>query len=301
MAGYGGVSKVDEVERLMQVASVLQAAEFPVSRAELRSRVPGYRDSTAGDDSVRKMMDRDFERLRGLGFDVLSVGDSGSDGEYALRAATWRLPVELDDAESGLLVWVMASAGAAAAEEHGATDLSGLIGTVPRALDQVQTAVARRRRLRLAKDGEEVDFFPLRLASRNGTWFVLGTYGASRAVKGARVDRLEVLAVGEPFRPSVDLPDVDEVLDPTAWAEHAPVDAEVRCRTADLGVVASWFPRAVQEDLPDGTTSLRFWVRNTEALVNRVLGLAGAAWIIAPAPAAEELRHKVQAVLEVSA
>ena len=293
------MSKVDEVERLMQVASVLQAAEFPVARAELRSRVPGYRDATADDDSVRKMMDRDFDRLRDLGFGIESVGDPGSDGEYTLRTATWRLPVELDDVESGLLVWVMASAGAAAADEE-ATDLSGLLGQVPRALDQVQAALAQGRRVRLAKNGEEVDFLPLELASRHGTWFALGTYGASRAVMGARVDRLEVLGLGEPFRATVTLDDADEVLDPTAWKEHDPVDAEVRCRTVDLGIVASWFPRATQEDLPDGTTSLQFWVRNSEALVTRVVGLAGAAWIAAPAAAADELRRRAEAVLAAS-
>ncbi len=296
------MSKVDEVERLMQVASVLQAAEFPVPRLALIEKVPDYRDSRAGDDSVRRMMDRDFDRLRELGFDVLSVGEDGTEGEYTLRAATWRLPVELDDVERGLLVWVMASAGAAVAEEHeGADDLSGLIGTVPRALDVVQAALAASRQLRIVKDGEELVFSPLQLASRNGTWFVLGTYGGSTAVKGTRVDRLEVLGLGDVFRPSVEVRDPGEVLDPTAWHEHEPMDAEIRCRTADLGVVASWFPRAVQEDLPDGTTALRFWVRNREALVSRVLGLAGTAWVVAPAVAVDELRAKVQAVLEVSA
>lgn len=290
---------VDVVERLLQVLSVLRAAEGgQVPRAVLVEKVVAYAALVCEPENLRRLMQRDHEALIDLGFALEDVAPLGESSVFVLRPAPWRLPVDLLPSEQGLLVWVLAAAGATAAEaSSGEADLSGLLGRVPRALDLVQSALASGRSVRVLHQGDERAFEPGLLASRGGRWFVLGRWAGSAEVKGPRLDRLEVLGVGDLLPEPVDVGDPDVVLDPTAWTYHDPRDAELRCRTADLGAVLSWFPRA--QVAQDGEESvLRFWYRNEQALVSRVLGLAGVVRIEQPGGARELLRAQVAAVLE---
>lgn len=291
-------SAVDVVERLLQVLSVLRAAEgVAVPRASLVGRVAAYGALSGQFDAQKKLMQNDHRALLSLGFQVEDVAPLGEESSFVLRPGPWHLPVALDPYEQGLLVWVMAAAGATAAEDEVVTDLSGLLGSVPRSLDVVQSALASGRALRVVRHGDEVDFAPGQLASRGGRWFVLGRYAGSTAVRGLRLDRMEVVGLGAPLAAAVEVGDPDEVLDQTAWGSHDPVDVELRCLTDDLGLVLSWFPRA--DVTTDGDeTVLRFPVRNQQALVGRVIGLAGAVRIESPEQARTALRHQVAGVLE---
>ncbi len=289
---------VDVVERLLQVLSVLRAAEgAPVPRPALVDKVGAYKAVAGEFDALKKLMQNDHKALLALGFQVEDVAPLGEESAFVLRPAPWQLPVDLDPYEQGLLVWVMAAAGATAAEDDAVTDFSGLLGSVPRSLDLVQSALATGRSLRVARNGDEVAFEPGELASRGGRWFVIGRYAGSSQLYGPRLDRLEVTGLGDKLAAPVDVGDPAEVLDSTAWDEHAPHDAELRCLTADLGAVLSWFPRARVEEHAQESV-LRFWYRNEQALVTRVIGLAGAVWIVEPASARDALRLQVRSVLE---
>lgn len=293
------MSRVDDVERLLQVLQVLRNAEgLPVPRPSLAAKVTAYATSDADDRSLKKMMQRDVEALTGLGFRVEDVAAPGEDSRFVLHAGTWRVPVELDDAEQALLVWVTAAAGAAVAEGSSDTaDLSALLGQVPRELDLVQSAIARRLRVRVEREGDEVEFEPAQLASRLGRWFVLGRYAGSTKVLAPRLDGLVVLGLGGPVPETFDVGDVDERLDQTAWDEHPPVDVELCCRTADLASVRSWFQRATVEQREDGTSVLRFWTTNDAAVITRVVGLAGAVQVLEPESIAAEIRRRAESVL----
>lgn len=296
------MSRLDEVERLLQVVSVLQAAEgAPVPSALVKEAVTDYRTSVSA-EALRRMMELDVKRLNEIGLRIDQVADPGADSVFVLRPGEWRLPVELDAFEQGLLVWLTAAADAAAAQspaegEPAAFDLSPLLGELPRHLDTAQTAIAQGRRLVLLKNGDEREFEPARLASRDGRWYLLGRYADWDKVIAPRLDRLEVLGLGGPVTERVEVPELDLILDSTAWDEEVKRDVELRCRTADLGPVLSWFPRAEVEDQPDGVSVLRFWTTHQEALISRVIGLAGAAWVVAPRSAADEVRRRCVSLL----
>lgn len=295
------MSRVEAVERLMQVLSILRASEgYPVPRSRLLANVTAYATSKTDEASVIRKMDHDLNAMRDLGFRIENVAPDGSESAYVLHEGTW-LSIALEPAERSLLVWAMAAAGAAGEEEASMTsvpsDLSSLLGVVPRALDLAQAALAGGRSLRLVKDGEEVRFEPGLLAARHGRWFLIGRYDGDPTVKAPRLDRLEVLGLGGPLSAPVEVGDPDEVLDSTAWPSHERREAELHCRPEDLGVVASWFPRANEELLNEETAVLRFWYRNEEALISRVLGLAGVAWVVRPPSAVEAVREQVEAVL----
>lgn len=289
--------RAEAVERLIQVLSVLRAADGqPVPRSRLVERVTAYGASTVKEASLKKTMQNDVRALLELGFDVEPVAADGDEGAWVLHSGDWRLPVDLTPEQEALLPWVMAAAGAAA-EATGAPDVSGLIGTVPRSLDTVQAALAGRRRVRVVRDGEEVELEPAQLASRHGRWFVLGRYPESRRLLGHRLDRLDVVGLGGPVTGPVDVGDPEEVLDPTAWHEHEQRETELRCRVPDLDTVRSWFPRAdVAVDGEDAV--LRFSYRNEDALVTRVLGLAWHVRVVSPESAVRRVREQAAAVLE---
>lgn len=293
--------RVGEVARLLQLVTVLRAGDgLPVPRQRVVASVEEYRTSKADPESVNKMIERDLDRLGELGIVGENVAPAGSESAYVLRDGAWRLPLELSPLEEGLLAWVMAAAGAAGAEARGTAgtvdDLSGLLGVTPRSLDIAQAAIAGRRALVIVRDGEEREFVPSMLANRAGKWFVLGVFEGETEVKGPRLDRLDILRMGGRARPTV-VERPDEILDATAWGKGQQVDAELRCRREDLNSVRIWFPRAEISDVGDGCCALRFWVRDEPNLIDRVIGLAGAAWIVAPESAAKALRQQVSAVV----
>ena len=288
---------VDVVERLLQVVSVLRAAEgAPVPRARLVDRVTAYALLSDQTVALKKLMQNDHRALVALGFRVEDVAPLGEESSFVLSPGPWQLPVALTPYEQGLTAWVMAAAGATAAEGETTGDLSGLLGEVPRSLDVVQSAIASRRALRIVHRGEEVEFAPGLLASRHGRWFVLGRYAGSTTVKGPRLDRLEIIGLGAELAEPVEVGDPDEVLDPTAWSYHEPREAQLRCLTGDLGSVLSWFPRA-QVEVDGHHSVLRFGYRNERDLVSRVVGLASAVRVVAPASVRQALRERVQSVL----
>ena len=293
--------RVREVERLLQVVTVLRAGDgYPVPRKVLLERIPEYREHHADPDTVKRMMARDRQRLAEIGFQVDDVAGDGDTSAFVLRDAAWRLPLDLDAREQNLLTWVMAAAGAVAAEGSLTStpgDLSSLLGHTPRSFDLVQTAIANRRLLVIDRDGETTEFAPARLASRLGRWFVVGRYAGEEVLKAPRVDRLEVIELGGPMTDPPVVDDPDLYLDQTAWENHEWRTAVVRCRTADRPAVGSWFERAKAEEHADGTTTFTLDYRNEENLVTRVIGLAGVAWIESPPSAVQALREQVLAVV----
>lgn len=293
--------RVREVERLLQVVTVLRASEgYPVPRQVLLERIPEYRDATVDHESVKRMMANDRNRLREIGFQIDDVAGDGDTSAFVLRDAAWRLPLDLDAREQNLLTWVMAAAGSVAAEGALSSvpgDLSGLLGHMPRNFDLVQAAIASRRLLVIERDGKVTDFAPGRLASWYGRWFVIGRFGGEDVLKAPRLDRLEVLELGGPMTDPPVVVDPDQYLDQTAWDKHEPRTAVLRCRTADKAAIGSWFARAEVADHEDGTTTFTLAYRNEENLVTRVIGLTGVVWIESPPSAVTALREQVLSVV----
>lgn len=299
------MGRADDVERYVQVLSLLRAADLPVPRSTLVERVTGYAASLAAGahkDSLTRAIHRDVGDLNGLGFRIDNVAAVGEEARFVLGTGTLRVPVDLDAEQRRLLAWVMAAAGATTAEESGsaeAHDVAALLGDVPVELGTVQAALSGRRSLRIDRYGNEMSFAPGALVSRQGRWYVLGLYEGQSRVKGPLLDNLGVLGLGAPLAEPVVVGDVDLVLDATAWgADDDPWHpVEVCCETASAALVATWFPRAAREDCPDGTSCLRFDYRDETELLSRVLGLAGSAWIASPPTLVEVVRRRAESLL----
>lgn len=304
------------VERLLQVIAVLRAADLPVRRATLVARVDEYRQDdhsacamTPGKEqdkafeALRKKLNGDLHHLRELGFSVTDTAGEGLESTWVLKPTPWRLPVALDEQEQTALTWLLgASAATEVAEGTVLPPLpaAALLGTLPSALDLAHAALAGRRRLVIERRGEEKVVEPVQMSVRSGRWYLLVRYGPDSGVYGYRLDRLRVLRLGEVMTTAPQPVDERLVLDPTAWRVHEPLDADIRCDPDDAQAVRSWFPRA--ELVDDGAeVSLTFSATNVDAVVDRVIGLAGAARLVAPVQAVEALRARLVDALAVTA
>lgn len=305
-----------KVERLLQVLAVLRTSELPVPRPALIARVDDYREDdrqaqakAAGaakaraDEALHKKVNLDLQQLRSLGFSITDTATEGLESTYVLRPTPWRLPVLLEDVDETLLAWLLGTASTT-----GETTQAGLLprpdpallGSLPSALDRVHAALAGCRRLVIEHHGERRVVEPVQMSVHAGRWFLLARYPGNPEPRGYRLDRLAVLEVGEHMSTTPEPVDATAVLDATAWQVHEAVDVEIRCDADDRATVTARFPRAVVRQCA-AEVVLTFSSTHVEAVLDRVLGLAGAARLVAPATAVEALRTRLLHALEVEA
>lgn len=300
------LGRVADVERLLQVLALLRVADAGVPRGTLVAHVAEYAaaaaamptDGPARDQALEALNRKiwmDTGRLRDLGFSIANEAPEGSEARFVLRPTPWRVPVELNDREQALLSWVMRSTPEEDEAGFGplTSSYDALLGTLPHGLGLVHAALAGQRSLVIESDGKEKVVEPVQLASYQGRWSLLVRFPGNEQVYGYRLDRLDVLRLGDVLAAAPERVDPLGVLDPTAWRKHDPRPVELRCDARDLALVASWFPRAECEEA-DYEAVLRFSSTNCEAVVDRVLGLAGAARLAAPDTAVTELRERLQ-------
>lgn len=300
--------RVANVERLLQVLAMLRTSETGVLRGTIKSTVPDYAtekaaipaaEGSARDKAVealdRKVL-RDLEVLEELGFGIDDLAAPGAESRFVLRPTPWRLPLELDDVEQALLAWIMRAPGDVEALESGeqeaAPSYDSLLGALPGGLGLVHAALAGRRSLVIDVGGAEKVVEPAQLASYQGRWFLLVRFPGSEQAYGYRLDRLAVVALGDPLPEAPVRIDPLDVLDPTAWAKNEAEDVELRCDRADADSVASWFPRARRE-IQGEEVVLTFSCSHREALLDRVIGLAGAVRLVGPEEAVAQLRRRL--------
>ncbi len=303
--------RVANVERLLQVLAILRTSEAGVLRGAIKEKVPEYAADAAdfaalqgkerdkAVEALDKKVRLDLEALTKLGFGIDDLALPGAESRLVLRPTPWRLPLDLDDPEQTMLTWIMRAPQATAVlepEEPGqAPSYDSLLGSLPSGLGLVHAALAGRRSLVIDLHGEDKVVEPAQLASYHGRWFLLVRFPGSEQVYGYRLDRLEVVALGKPLPAAPLRVDPLDVLDPTAWRKNQPEDVELRCDLADADAVASWFPRASRE-AGRSEVVLRFSCSHREALVDRVIGLAGAARLVAPEAVVAQLRERLVAV-----
>ena len=302
------VGRVANVERLLQVLAMLRTSEAGVLRGAIKATVPEYAaDLAAIPTTEGKLRDKaiealdkklrlDLEALEELGFGLDDLAAPGAESRFVLRPTPWRLPLELDDPEQAMLAWIMRAPADVEALESGeqeaAPSYDSLLGALPGGLGLVHAALAGRRALVVELGGEEKVVEPAQMASYQGRWFLLVRFPGSEQVYGYRLDRLEVVALGDPLPAAPVRVDPLDVLDPTAWAKNEAEDVELRCDLADADSVASWFPRARRETRGDEVV-LAFSCSHREALLDRVIGLAGAVRLVGPEAAVELLRDRL--------
>ena len=84
--------RTDRTERLLNLVLCLLGTRRPVSRASIRSAVPGYQDATS-DEAFERMFERDKDELRAMGIPVDTVISTAGEVEgYRIDTSRYAMP-----------------------------------------------------------------------------------------------------------------------------------------------------------------------------------------------------------------
>jgi len=291
------------LERLVNLMNALIETDRPLTRTDIRDRVPGY---TGEGESFRRAFERDKDTLRQMGVPVVvepvAHGNDEAGEGYRIPRERYQLPDPgLTREEMDALALAASSAklrGDAATSalwKLGADTDREPIGEVALADDDRLATffLARRERstTTFAYRGKQRRVDPHRLSFRNGHWYVTGHDHDADEARTYRLDRIEA-------GPELSAPGAFAAPPPTsqhwypAWrmGEGAPVTAVVRFDPghADL-LVGSAEPDAIVERRDDGSLDAAFEVTNQDAFLSFVLGFLDHAEVLAP----DELRQLV--------
>lgn len=239
-------------ERWLSLTMLLLHAEHPLTRARIRTLLPGYHD--LGEAAFQRMFERDKAALRDMGLPLQTVpGDTAEEEGYLISPAEFPLePVHLDAREAAAVTMAARlwhDAGLASSSQLALTKLHTLGVhaddsamaelSVPREMAETRTrhlhlvpalrdAIAERRAVSFAygdKGTRRLD--PWGMAMSAGQWYVFGAdHDRDLAVRRFKLTRItgpvRVRRTGAPFDP----PDPEQVQAITDQIVNRSADAE---------------------------------------------------------------------------
>jgi|TARA_B100000959_G_scaffold136586_1_gene143602 proteasome accessory factor B len=304
---------VKKLERLLNLVAAMLATEQPLSRQDLRRRLPdgAYSDNS---ESFRRAFERDKEELRSMGLPLSVEPVPGTDppvdgyrirpGDYeadmpALTAdelAALHLAsnlVRLRDAPRSDPFWRLGGVLQTDSPEVGA------VAEVPagEAVRELMTATAERRIVAFGYNGRNRTVEPHSLVFTRGRWYLAGHDQGPAESRQFRVDRIAgPVSAGEAggfARPE----DPVEVNVEPAWryGEDGPLLASLLVHRRNVPWIVDFLGEdAVQERREDGSAVVVETVRNREAFRSFVLTFLDGAELLGP----DELRTDMVTWLE---
>jgi len=301
---------VDKLERLLNLVAALLGAERPLSRNDLRERLPGAYSSI--DDNFRRAFERDKDDLRSMGIPVLVEPIPGTDPPVD----GYRIPPTLygGDApalEPDELAALHLATNLVRLAEAPVEDPFWKLGGAPSGADPAPVAslpdgeaigpllraVAERRvaEFRYAEVARAVE--PHRVVFNRGHWYMSGRDRTRDAGRRFRVDRIDgTIAVGPPGgyeRPRRPV----EIGEDPAWryGTDEPVEARLAVDAAHVPwVIGHLGAESVVEHRDDGSVVVAEEVVDRAAFRSFVLAFLDGAEILAP----EDLRDDLVVWLE---
>jgi|TARA_B100001971_G_scaffold205278_1_gene222526 proteasome accessory factor B len=292
---------VKKLERLLNLVAAMLATELPLSRQDLRRRLPdgAYSDNS---ESFRRTFERDKEELRSMGLPLSVEPVPGTDPPvdgYRIRPADYEadLPaltaeelaalhlasnlVRLRDAPSSDPFWRLGGVLQADSPEVGA------VAEVPagEAVRQLMTATVERRIVTFEYNGRNRTVEPHSLVFTRGRWYLAGHDQGPAESRQFRVDRIAgrvSAAEAEGFaRPE----DPVKVNVEPAWryGEDEPLLASLLVHPRHVPWIVDFLgEEAVQERREDGSAIVAETVRNRDAFRSFVLTFLDGAELLGP-------------------
>ena len=293
------------LERLINLSAALLAASRPLTRAELRERVPGY---PPDDSSFRRAFERDKEALRAMGIPIsvqaLHPGAPEAGEGYRILKEHYELPdpglapdelaalhlaasmVRMEGVEATAAIWKLGGAPTTAGDgpAGGIEQASRVALQGSEHLAHLFAAVGERRRVGFGYRGRHRRVDPWRLSFRNGRWYLSGLDHDRAEERQFRLDRIEGgVEAGEAA--AFERPAAVDAAPPPPWAmgDEEPVTA----RLLVDGAQADWAvrqlgPPAVVERRPDGGVVLEARVTSRRGFRSFVLGFLDHAEVLGP-------------------
>lgn len=313
----------DKLERMMNLAAALLAAERPVTAAWIAERVAGYPSDKV---AFRKAFERDKSELRDLGVPITveEIADSyPPETGYRIDRVDYELPDpglapdELAALRLALQAVRLGDGDTASDGTEALWKLGGVVRTgepagpdshlaslpVDPTLVPLFTAVLERRRVTFTypsgQDLQERTVDPWRLDNRRGRWYLTGFDHRRRAERNFRLDRItgavDLGAPGGFERPEE--PAGGGPGQPWLYGDGEPVQAELWV-DADQ---ARWARQQLGDDVgasvdPDGSVTFVVPVTSWPAFRGFVLSFLDHAELLAPEDLRQDLLDWVSTV-----
>lgn len=309
------MSEGDKAERLIDLIGLLLETRKPLTAAEIRAKIPGYRHDN--DEAFHRKFERDKTELRDIGFPLEQQDAGWGEPGYAIAKAEALLqdPGLTQDEMAALALAARAWGGSGGdgalgllklAIGTGAPEASGAGWVVPRVeVDRTVAllldACARRKvvrfRYRTAGGGEaeEREVEPHRL-SHKGLWYLTGFDRARGEIRHFRLSRVEgsvKVATGR-------TPDFDEPDRAAATGPRAPWEAEAaeQVRVAFAPEMVWWAERRTGAtrvaEREDGWTEVTMPVGDIASFASWLAGFADRALALEPPALREALVQRLR-------
>jgi len=292
----------DRLERLVNLVAALLEAPRPLTRDQLRERVPGYAHEEA---AFRRTFERDKESLRQMGIpisvELLDPSSPDSQEGYRVRREHYELPdpglkpdelaalhlaastVQLEGLTGTEALWKLGGEGGGAPADDEAGPTVALPGSEELAV--LFGAIANRQTVRFAYKAEDREVNPYRLSFRNGHWYLAGHDHGREGERVYRLDRFETDPVAVTEAGAFERPPHAGGPPPHPWelGDENPVVATVLVDADQAGwVVSEVGSGAVQDRRPDGSVVVNLPVSNRAAFRSFVLGFLEHAEVLGP-------------------
>ncbi|MCU0300602.1 MAG: WYL domain-containing protein [Candidatus Nanopelagicales bacterium] len=308
MAGRRGRSDAAKLGRLGRILLLLRAHPAGLTTEQLLGLV-GYGEATG--PSRRRTLNRDLVALAEDGWRIETRETANTPAVRVLRTVDNRFATLFTPGQRAQLARAAACAGPDVAEA-----LAGDLGRSPgppafvamphdgmHRLGACQAAAADRCRLRFTYNGIDRVAHPFAVLLRPAGWYLGAVDVGDGVAKYFAIDRIRDLVVDPPGSaapPPRAVP--PPVWDFTVHPVHAPYRAIVDTPPQHLAEVLSALGGNGHElvEHPDphaATVRVEVVVRNTEALVDRLVVLGTRALLVGPEAAREALRERLVALV----
>jgi len=286
---------VKKIERLLNLISALLSTERPLSRHEIRERIPGaYAES---DESFRRAFERDKDELRALGLPISLERIPGTNPPlegYRIHKSDYQADHPLLEPEeiaalhlASNLIHLQGDDVDSPFYKMGGVlgDKTSTLSEIPREmlLDVCLQALIERLTILFTYNNGNREVNPIRVVFSGGNWYLIAYDKDRLDIRHFRLDRIEgeIQLTHEKFKPHTE---VSEITKEPPWRfgeEEKLVELKIDESHAAwaLEVIGQ---SAIYEELPDGSIILREVVREWKFFRSFVFSFLDAAEVLKP-------------------
>lgn len=285
-----------KIERLLNLISALLATERPLSRHEIRERIPGaYAEN---DESFRRAFERDKDELRALGLPISLERVPGTDPPlegYLIRQSDYEANHPALDAEEIAALHLASNLIRLQGDDIDSPfykmggvlrDKAPALSEIPREtrIDTCMHALIERLTILFSYKNERRKVNPVRLVFSGGNWYLIAYDNDRQDIRHFRLERIEgeIELTIEKFEPHAE---VSEITQEPPWRfgeEEKLVELKIH-KSHAAWALETIGETAVYEELSDGSIILREVVRDWKIFRSFIFSFLGAAEVIEPA------------------
>ena len=291
-----------KIERLLNLISALLSTERPLSRHEIRERIPGaYSES---DESFRRTFERDKDELRALGLPISLEKILGTDPPlegYRIHKSDYEADHPSLEGDEIAALHLASNLIRLQGDDIDSTfyKMGGVLKEKPSALSEIPTerlmelcmqALHEHQSIFFKYKNERREVNPYRLVFSGGRWYLIAHDNNREGIRHFRLDRIEgeIELTTQKFEPSDEFSEISEE-PPWRFGEEENL-VELKINKSHV----SWAleiigQKSAYEELSDGSIILYEVVRDWQIFRSFVFSFLDAAELLNPPECREAL------------